>query len=144
MKLAFGGKLSKWSIFHGDSGALALYNLKVSEPFSDCPPAQLFIVPAVLRLIIPFAKSTFCAIGWDAESDVGYTLHALFERQLAHAPRPTLFRLRASIGVWRCDLIEHRAALLGGGVVALVSDFRSWSIESEPDGVGLCKDGGDS
>jgi hypothetical protein len=84
IQLAFAGKLTKFPWFNGDDGALALHNLTVAEPLLPCPDEQIFIVPAVLRLIIPFARATFTAIGWDALSDVGYTIDALFEKQLSH------------------------------------------------------------
>jgi hypothetical protein len=86
LQLAFAGKLTKFPWFNGDSGALALHNLTVTEPFLPCPDEQIFTVPAVLRLIIPFARSTFTAIGWDALSDTGYTMAALFERTQRRRP----------------------------------------------------------
>jgi hypothetical protein len=84
VQLAFAGKLTKFPWFNGDSGALALHNLMVTEPFLPCPEDQIFIVPSVLKLIVPFARATFTAIGWDALSSTGYTMAALFEQQAAH------------------------------------------------------------
>ena len=80
----FGGKLTKWHFFNGDSGALALYNLSVSEPFEPCPADQLYVVTSVLEKIIPFVKASFGAVGWASSSSTGYTLHDLFQRQLDH------------------------------------------------------------
>ena len=48
INLIFCGRLSKWQMFRGGSGALALYNLRVSEPFQDCPEDQLYIVLSVI------------------------------------------------------------------------------------------------
>lgn len=82
--LVFGGKLSRVPFFNGAGGALALSNLTASEPFMECPVDQLYTVVSVLELTIPFVRATMAAAGWKATSSVGYTLPALYERQLAH------------------------------------------------------------
>ena len=80
----FRGQLSSMSWFQRPFGALALLNLDASEPFEDCPFDQLYIVETVIEELIPFVRSTMIAAGWAAESKGGYTLHGLFQRQLAH------------------------------------------------------------
>jgi hypothetical protein len=59
-------------------------NLDASEPFVGCPADQLFIVESVLEQIIPFVKTTMIAAGWAPEAAGGYTLVALFQKQLSH------------------------------------------------------------
>jgi hypothetical protein len=59
-------------------------NLDAAEPFLGCPAEQLYVVESVLEQMIPFVRSTMIAAGWAAESASGYTLVALFERQLLH------------------------------------------------------------
>ena len=80
----FRGRISEIAWFSGPHGALALLNLDASEPFEDCPADQLFVVETVLSEMISFVRPTMLAAGWAAESSAGYTLVALFERQLAH------------------------------------------------------------
>ena len=80
----FRAKISSLSFFNGQGGALALFNLTASKAFLECPKDQLFIVPAVLELTIPFVRATMVTAGWAATSTVGYTLTALYERQLRH------------------------------------------------------------
>ena len=80
----FKGKLSEISWFNGPHGALSLMNRDASDPFKNCPSDQLFTVETVLEVTIPFVRATMNAAGWAAESKAGYTLAALFERQLAH------------------------------------------------------------
>ena len=64
--LLFQGKISSVfeRLFNGSGGALALYNLTATEPFLECPSSQLYVVEAVLKLMIAFAKPTFVAAGW--------------------------------------------------------------------------------
>ena len=81
--LLFKGRVSEIDWF-GRSGALGLMNLDAAEPFLECPTDQMFIVEAVLEQIIPFVKATMIAAGWAAEATGGYTLVALFEKQLSH------------------------------------------------------------
>ena len=80
----FKGRLSELSWFSSPHGALGLMNLDASEAFEDCPIDQQYIVESVLEETIPFVRATMNAAGWSAESKAGYTLVALFERQLAH------------------------------------------------------------
>ena len=80
----FRGQLSEVAWFHRPHGALAMINLDASEPFEDCPAEQLYIVETVLQEMISFVRPTMIAAGWASEARGGYTLHALFERQLAH------------------------------------------------------------
>ena len=82
--LLFRGQVPNLTLFNGVGGALALFNLGASEPFLGCPDDQLYIVEAVLEMIITFTKATFISAGWDAASEHGYTMWALFERQLKH------------------------------------------------------------
>ena len=81
--LLFQGRISKIAWF-GPLGSLGLMNLDAAEPFAECPADQLYVVEAVLEQIIPFVKATMIAAGWAAESTGGFTLVALFEKQLAH------------------------------------------------------------
>ena len=81
--LLFKGRISEIGWF-GPLGALGLMNLDASEPFLGCPPDQLYIVESVLEQIIPFIKATMIAAGWAAEATGGYTLVALFQKQLSH------------------------------------------------------------
>ena len=80
----FKGRISEIAWFSGKQGALALFNLDASEPFEDCPDDQIYVVETVLTELIPFVRATMIAAGWAAQSTTGYTLAALFERQLAH------------------------------------------------------------
>ena len=80
----FKGKLSELVWFNGPHGALSLLNRDASEPFKNCPLDQLYTVETVLEVTIPFVRATMTAAGWAAESKAGYTLAALFEKQLAH------------------------------------------------------------
>ena len=82
-ELLFKGRLSEIDWF-GPLGALGLMNLDASEPFVGCPADQLFIVESVLEQIIPFVKTTMIAAGWAPEAVGGYTLVALFQKQLSH------------------------------------------------------------
>ena len=81
--MLFKGRISEIGWF-GPLGALGLMNLDASEPFLGCPPDQLYIVESVLEQIIPFIKATMIAAGWAAEATGGYTLVALFQKQLSH------------------------------------------------------------
>jgi uncharacterized membrane protein YgcG len=81
--LLFKGRVSEVAWF-GEFGALGLMNLDAAEPFLGCPAEQLYVVESVLEQMIPFVRSTMIAAGWAAESASGYTLVALFERQLLH------------------------------------------------------------
>ena len=80
----FKGKISELAWFSSPHGALGLMNLDASEAFEDCPLGQQYIVESVLEETIMFVRATMNAAGWATESKVGYTLVALFERQLAH------------------------------------------------------------
>ena len=78
------GHVSSMMHFGLPHGSLALYNLSASEAFLDCPKDQLYVVESVLKLQAAFVGSTFTAAGWNPYSTEGYTMRALFERQLAH------------------------------------------------------------
>ena len=82
--LLFLGKLASLPLLNGKSGALELFNLTASEPFLEVPTDQMYIVESVLELLIPFAKTTFVAAGWQAASATGYTYETLLRRQLQH------------------------------------------------------------
>ena len=84
IKLAVAGKMTKFPFLNGPDGALALHNLSVSVSLVDVPEDQLYIVPAALELMIPFAQKTFGSLGWKATSTMGYTIHSLLNRQLKH------------------------------------------------------------
>ena len=80
----FKGKISELAWFSSPYGALGLMNLDASEAFENCPLGQQYIVESVLEETITFVRATMNAAGWATESKVGYTLVALFERQLAY------------------------------------------------------------
>jgi hypothetical protein len=84
VQLAFAGKVDQFYFCNGDSGAIALHNLTLSESRLDVPDDQLYLAPAALELVIPFASATFAAIGWPTTSTTGFTIGTLWAKQFAH------------------------------------------------------------
>ena len=104
----FRGKLSEVEWFNGPLGALELLNKDASDPFKNCPPDQLYTVETVLEATIPFVRATMNAAGWAAESKAGYTLAALFEKQLKHIK---WIRKQGDMAVVSLLLHAHKAFL---------------------------------
>jgi hypothetical protein len=84
VQLVFAGKADKFYFCNGDSGALALHNLTLSEPMKDVPEDQLYLVPSVIEKVIPFASASFAAAGWPTTSTTGFTMGSLWRKQLGH------------------------------------------------------------
>ena len=82
--MLFQGKVTKLPLCNGEDGAIALHNLSASEPIKDVPLDQLYSVPSVLKKMGAFGAASFTALGWDAESDLGYTIQSLFAHHEAH------------------------------------------------------------
>jgi hypothetical protein len=83
-------------------------NKDASDPFKNCPPDQLYTVETVLEATIPFVRATMNAAGWAAESKAGYTLAALFEKQLKHIK---WIRKQGDMAVVSLLLHAHKAFL---------------------------------
>jgi hypothetical protein len=69
----YGGKFSAWDPLNGPDGAIALANLKASEPMLEVPVEQIYTVAAAIEIAIPFVKASMGAAGWSDTSSVGYT-----------------------------------------------------------------------
>jgi hypothetical protein len=81
---AFAGRADKFPFCNGDSGALALHNLTLSEPMKEVPDNQIYLVPSVIELVVPFASASFAAVGWPVTSTTGFTMSSLWQKQLSH------------------------------------------------------------
>ena len=80
-------------------------------------PDQLYTVETVLEATIPFVRATMNAAGWAAESKAGYTLAALFEKQLKHIK---WIRKQGDMAV--VSLLLQQADSHAGPVVAVAAD----------------------
>ena len=117
-------------LINGEDGALALFNMAVSEPFSEVPFDQCFTVESVLETLIPFARATAITVGWNAVSTTGYTLASFFERQLRH------IKWIRGMGSNEVDalLVKAQANCVKGLALATIQSGRLFG-DPEPSGV---------